>query len=52
MNTENFEELKKTLKYLGFGELMNDALGKALDSGKQQFTRKRPTNTILAKSIR
>ena len=38
MNTENFEELKKTLKYLGFGELMNDALGKALDSGKQQFT--------------
>jgi hypothetical protein len=38
MNTENFEELKKTLKYLGFGELLNDALGKALESGKQQFT--------------
>jgi hypothetical protein len=38
MNTENLEELKKTLKYLGFGELMNEALGKALESGKKEFT--------------
>ena len=38
MNTENLEELKKTLKYLGFGEILNDALGKALESGRQHFT--------------
>jgi len=38
MNIENYEELKKSLKYLGFGELMNEALGKAMSEGQKQFT--------------
>ncbi|NDC79279.1 MAG: hypothetical protein EBZ67_15635 [Chitinophagia bacterium] len=38
MNTENYEELKKSLKYLGFGELLNEDLGKAMRAGEKQFT--------------
>jgi len=38
MNIENYEELKKSLKYMGFGELMNEALGKAMSEGQKQFT--------------
>lgn len=45
MNTQNFEFLKNALKYLGFGEALNEKLEAALREGKPEFqlTEKRIT---------
>jgi len=37
MKTENLESLQKNLKYLGFGELANEALKSELSTGKESF---------------
>lgn len=37
MNERNFEYLKDNLKYLGFGEMQNDALETNLKEGKESF---------------
>lgn len=37
MNEKNFEHLKDNLKYLGFGEKMNEDLQKNLGEGKESF---------------
>ncbi len=37
MNQKNFEYLKNGLKYLGFGEGLNNKLGEELASGKEEF---------------
>lgn len=37
-NQENFEYLKRTLKYLGFGENLSSALEARLKEGKDKFT--------------
>nr|WP_181718598.1 hypothetical protein [Pedobacter sp.]QJS06258.1 hypothetical protein [Pedobacter sp.] len=38
LNQENFDYLKKSLKYLGFGENLNSALEVKLKSGSDKFT--------------
>ncbi len=37
MNEKNFEYLKDNIKYMGFGEKLNDQLENNLNQGKDEF---------------
>ena len=52
MNTDNLSNLKDTLKYQGFGELVNEQLEKAIRNEEKEFKLTASTSHDLPISIK